>query len=152
MATSSSQRISFAQLVLDMGLADAKAMSDAKKRIKAAQAGGKKLTVARACVEMGVLTEKQAKKVQLELKPFKAGLAASGEFIEDDASGTGATETAKGTKKRKAQEARSTDEKKIDEAKAEKKAEKAEQKASDEEKVDDDAKSDKSEKTADETS
>jgi len=131
-----------------MGLADAKAMSDAKKRIKAAQAEGKKLTVARACVEMGVLTEKQAKKVQLELKRLKAGLASSGEFIEEDASGTGATETAKGTKKRKAQEARATDEKKIDEAKAEKKAEK---KASDEKKVDPEAKAEKK-ADADETS
>ncbi|MGE0710222.1 MAG: tetratricopeptide repeat protein [Planctomycetota bacterium] len=84
MATSS-QRISFAQLVLDMGLADKRALLSAKKRIKEAQSEGKKLTVARACVELDILTEQQAKKVQHKLQRLKEGFASSEEFQGADA-------------------------------------------------------------------
>ncbi|MCA8921058.1 MAG: hypothetical protein KDD82_04570, partial [Planctomycetes bacterium] len=83
MSATASQRISFTQLVLDMGLADRKALLRAKKLIKERQAEGKKMTLARACVELEVLTERQAKKVQLELKRLKAGLTASDAFEED---------------------------------------------------------------------
>lgn len=79
MATSS-QRLSFTQLVLDMGLADKKGLRKAKAAIKEAKAEGRKLTVARACVDLEILSEKQAKKVQRELKRLKEGFASSEAF------------------------------------------------------------------------
>ncbi|MCA9774863.1 MAG: hypothetical protein KC466_20750, partial [Myxococcales bacterium] len=82
----SSQRISFTQLVLDMGFADTKALLRAKKLIKERKAEGKQITVARACVELGILDEKQAKKVQRELKRLKEGFASSAFQVEDEAS------------------------------------------------------------------
>jgi hypothetical protein len=128
MAGTSSQRLSFAQIVLDMGLADKKALLKAKKRIKSAKASGKKMTVARACVDLEILTERQAKKVQHKLKRLKEGFASSEEFHGEDAveakkaaveakkkrkrkrsgagdvepSGTGTVEAKKKEKKRKA--------------------------------------------------
>ncbi len=87
MAAPTSQRLSFTQLVLDMGLADKQALLKAKKLIKKRKAEGQKLTVARACVELEILSEKQAKRVQLELKRLKEGLASSQELVppEEDA-------------------------------------------------------------------
>ena len=79
MATSS-QRLSFTQLVLDMGLADKAALRKAQAAIKEAKADGRKLTVARACVDLEILTEKEAKKVQRELKRLKEGFASSEAF------------------------------------------------------------------------
>jgi tetratricopeptide (TPR) repeat protein len=79
MATSS-QRLSFTQLVLDMGLADKKGLRKAKAAIKEAKADGRKLTVARACVDLEILSEKEAKKVQRELKRLKQGFASSEAF------------------------------------------------------------------------
>jgi hypothetical protein len=117
-ASTSSQRISFAQLVLDMGLADRDGLRKAKKLIKAKKAEGEKVTIARACVKLGVLSEKQAKKVQLELKRIKQGLASSGEFNP-------AEEAAKPRKKRKATKKKArADEDASDEAKAEAKPKK----------------------------
>ncbi|MCW8139267.1 MAG: DUF1570 domain-containing protein [Planctomycetota bacterium] len=107
----SSQRISFAQLVLDMGLADAKGLAEAKKKIKEAQAGGQKLTIARACVDLGILTEKQAKRVQLELKRLKEGLASSSEFTTVDADAEAARPSREGKARRASAEGK-TDEKK----------------------------------------
>ncbi|MEZ6187428.1 MAG: tetratricopeptide repeat protein [Planctomycetota bacterium] len=126
MSATASQRISFTQLVLDMGLADRKALLKAKKLIKERKAEGQKLTLARACVELEVLTERQAKKVQLELKRLKAGLTASNAFEGDEAK---AEKPKKKRKKKPAGEDASTeakvDEAKVDEAKAEKPKKKA---------------------------
>jgi len=100
MSATASQRISFTQLVLDMGLADRRALLKAKKLIKERKAEGKKTTLARACVELEVLTEKQAKKVQLELKRLKAGLTASNAFEEAEPKPAKAKKTRKKKAKR----------------------------------------------------
>ncbi|MCO5167812.1 MAG: hypothetical protein M9894_15815 [Planctomycetes bacterium] len=108
-----------------MGLADAKGLAQAKKKIKEAQAGGQKLTIARACVDLGILTEKQAKRVQLELKRLKEGLASSSEFTaEADAEAAAVKRPSRegkveGKKDRKARKDDSIEGKKVlDEAKA----------------------------------
>lgn len=109
MAAPTSQRLSFTQLVLDMGLADKKALLKAKKLIKEREAEGRKLTVARACVELEILTEKQAKRVQLELKRLKEGLASSQELTaatEEDAAVAAKAEAKRQAAKKKQKEAK----------------------------------------------